>query len=89
VNRFLLDTNVLSEFSRVGTPDPRVKSWMKSYPTESFYASILTLAEILRGTELLPIGKRRRDLERWLYDDLPRSLGSQGMLPVTRTIGSR
>jgi predicted nucleic acid-binding protein len=30
VRGFLVDTNVLSEFSRRGAPDPRVKSWLSA-----------------------------------------------------------
>jgi predicted nucleic acid-binding protein len=40
VNGFLLDTNVLSEFSR-GEPDERVKRWLKLAAEESLLASVL------------------------------------------------
>ena len=63
---FLVDTNVLSEFSRRGEPDQRVKSWLKAAWPDSLYVSVLTLAEIRRGIELLPSSKRRDQLERWL-----------------------
>ena len=66
---FLLDTNVLSEFARTGEPDRRVDRWLKTTAEESFFASVLTFAEIRRGIELLPPGKRRAQLEQW-QDDL-------------------
>jgi hypothetical protein len=56
VSGFLLDTNILSEFSRTGEPDQRVKNWIRNTPQEDLYVSILTVAEIRRGIALLPIG---------------------------------
>ena len=49
---FLLDTNVLSEFSRIGAPNEQVDRWLKSTLEESLFASVLTFAEIRRGIEL-------------------------------------
>ncbi|MBX9602624.1 MAG: type II toxin-antitoxin system VapC family toxin [Bryobacteraceae bacterium] len=86
---FLVDTNVLSEFSRRGDPNPNVRNWLKSVESESLYVSILTLAEIRRGIELLPPGKRREELERWLEADLIASFPGANVLPVTKNIGDR
>jgi predicted nucleic acid-binding protein len=88
VSGFLIDTNVLSEFSRRGEPDQRVKSWLKAVAPGSLYASVLTLAEIRRGIELLPVSKRRGQLEEWLENELLESFGTN-LLPVTRAIGDR
>jgi predicted nucleic acid-binding protein len=68
VSGFLLDTNVLSEFSRTGRPNERVTRWLKSAAEEDLFVSVLTVAEIRRGIELLPAGKRRMHLEEWLED---------------------
>ena len=84
---FLLDTNVLSEFARPQPADRRVDSWLKALPDEVLFASVLTLAEIRRGIELLPTGRRRTQLEEWL-DDVDRSF-SERLLPVTKAIGGR
>ncbi|MDQ2945341.1 MAG: type II toxin-antitoxin system VapC family toxin [Acidobacteriota bacterium] len=84
---FLLDTNVLSEFSRSQAPDQRVDRWLKTTPEESVFASVLTFAEIRRGIELLPEGKRRSQLEEW-QDDLQISFAGR-LLPVTKSIGDR
>jgi toxin FitB len=62
VNGFLVDTNVLSEFARQGAPDQRVKGWLTAATPGSLYVGVLTLAEIRRGIELLPPGKRRAQL---------------------------
>ena len=68
---FLLDTNVLSEFNRRGEPDSRVRAWLEAADTDSLFASALTFGEIRFGVELLPPGRRRAQLERWLDQDLP------------------
>jgi predicted nucleic acid-binding protein len=85
---FLLDTNVLSEFNRRGDPNPRVKKWLEAADTGSLYASVLTLAEIRFGVELLPPSKRRTQLEEWLDRDLPAWFGDR-VLPVDRPIADR
>ena len=81
MNGFLVDTNVLSEFSRKGAPDQRVKSWLKAAAPGSLYVSILTLAEIRRGIELLPPSKRRDQLEQWLDTELLESFDPANVLP--------
>ena len=86
---FLVDTNVLSEFSRKGEPNPKVKSWLKAAAPGSLYVSILTLAELRRGIELLPPSKRRDQLEEWLEGELLQSFEDANVLPVTKPIGDR
>jgi predicted nucleic acid-binding protein len=54
---------------------------------KTFYVSVLTFAEIRRGIELLPKGKRRTQLEEWL-DELNASFQDR-LLPVTKGIGDR
>ena len=83
----LLDTNVLSEFARAQAADQRVDRWLKATPDETLFASVLTFAEIRRGIELLPTGKRRIQLEEW-QDDLQVSFADR-LLPVTKAIGDR
>jgi toxin FitB len=87
VTSFLLDTNVLSEFSRTGEPDQHVDRWLKTMAEESLYASVLTFAEILRGIELLPAGKRRTQLEQW-QDEVVASFETR-LLPVNKAIADR
>jgi len=67
---FLIDTNVLSEYNRPGGPNAGVKDWLESTPRELQHVSVLTLAEIQKGIELLDDGKRRVQLEQWLIQDL-------------------
>jgi len=63
---FLIDTNVLSEYNRLGGPDAGVKQWLERTDRQSQYVSVLSLAEIQKGIELLAEGKRRAQLEEWL-----------------------
>jgi toxin FitB len=88
VSGFLIDTNVLSEFSRRGEPNPKVKTWLKAAVPGSLYVSILTLAELRRGIELLPPSKRRDQLEQWLEYELIQSFDQANVLPVTKAIGT-
>lgn len=85
----LLDTNVLSEFSRSAIPpNPAVKRWMESADPQTLFTSVLSIGEIRKGIELLPVSKKRRELERWLEDDL-KGWFESNLLSVTRTISGR
>ena len=61
---FLIDTNVLSEYNRPGGPKAGVKHWLEATERNSQYVSVITLAEIQKGIELLAEGKRRNQLEQ-------------------------
>lgn len=84
---FLLDTNVLSEFSRGRVPNENVDRWMKEADDELLFVSVLTFGEILRGIELLPHGRRREQLEEWRAEALS-SFAFRG-LAVNRAIAER
>lgn len=62
---WLLDTCVICEPTRA-RPAARVMRWLDEQPEESLYLSVLTLGEIRRGAARLPLGHKRRALERWL-----------------------
>lgn len=84
---FLLDTNVLSEFARAQPADLRVDRWLRATPDDVLFASVLTLAEIRRGIELLPAGKKRTQLETW-QADIEISFANR-LLPVNKVIGDQ
>jgi toxin FitB len=89
VTGFLLDTNVLSEFSRSASPPhPSVKRWMESARPDDLFTSVLTFGEIRKGIDLLPSGRKRSELEKWLAAELPAWFGNR-LLPVTRAISNR
>lgn len=58
----VLDTNVVSELMRT-EPTDSVAHWIASRPATSLCTTAITQAEILRGVQLLPRGKRRDALE--------------------------
>ncbi len=59
---FLIDTNVLSEYNRPGGPDDGVKRWLETTDRLSQHVSVITLAEIQKGIELLAEGRSGRVL---------------------------
>jgi predicted nucleic acid-binding protein len=71
MNGYLVDTNVISEYNREGTPDSGVVRWIESTPEPLQYLSVLTLAEVEKGILLLEEGKRRQEIQQWFDRDLP------------------
>ena len=74
----ILDTNVLSELLRV-RPDEAVVAWFAEQPADALFVSAVTQAEMLLGAQLLPVGKRRAQLQRAI-DNKTKPLGSLGRL---------
>lgn len=58
--KFLLDTNVISEIRKRDRTDANVARWVARTPVTDMGTSVLVLAEIRHGIELL----RRRDPEQ-------------------------
>ena len=67
---FLLDTNVISEWVKP-QPDRNVVSWLAEVDEDRVFVSVISLAEIRHGIELMPAGLRRRRLTQWLVQELP------------------
>jgi predicted nucleic acid-binding protein len=82
---YLLDTNVISEYGRNRPPDQRVRGWVDAQREEVLHLSVLTLGEIRKGTTLLPTGRKRDQLERWLEVDLPVRFANR-LLPINGEI---
>lgn len=85
MNGYLLDTNVISEYSRKKSPDERLRNWVDSQNEATLYLSVLTLGEIRKGIALLPSSKKRTDLEKWLETELPARFNNR-ILPITGKI---
>ena len=66
---YIVDTNVLSEATNA-RPDTRVAGWLAARSAHALFVSVVSIAEIRRGILLLPSGKRKGRLERWLDSDL-------------------
>ncbi|MGA9642343.1 MAG: type II toxin-antitoxin system VapC family toxin [Terriglobales bacterium] len=57
----ILDTNVISEAMRP-SPNSNVSQWLSERAPAQLFTTTISLAEILTGVELLPVGKRRSGL---------------------------
>lgn len=64
MTRFLLDTNIISEFTKP-VRSRHLLAWLGDRDDEELFISAFSIAEIRRGILILPSGKRRRDLEKW------------------------
>jgi predicted nucleic acid-binding protein len=62
---WLLDTNVLSELRRP-RPEQRVVAFVAACPLDQLHISVVTLAEIRFGIELVAEADRRAELNEWL-----------------------
>lgn len=80
----LLDTKVVSEWTKP-QPNPHVVTWLAEVDEDRAFLSVATLAELRRGVERLPKGRRRDRLARWLSDDLPVRFEDR-ILPIDRGV---
>ena len=80
---WLIDTNVLSELRRP-RPEPRVVAFVAAQPLSKLFVSIVTLAEIRFGIELVGDAMRRAELSAWLSHKV-RSMFEERVLPITET----
>ena len=73
---FLLETCVLSEFTR-RSPTDKVVRWIDSHDEESLFLSVITIGEIQHGIACLPDSQRKNDLNQWLNIDLSGRFGKR------------
>lgn len=76
---WLLDTDVLSESSN-SRPNERVMAWLDAHDHEVCLSTI-SFGEIVKGIELMPSGKRRKDIEAW-FARLERWAGTRLLAPT-------
>jgi toxin FitB len=79
--RFLLDTNVISEFRKLD-PNPGVYTWLDQTDERQMAISVISLGEIQNGIARLASGKRKAALQDWLASDLIQRFNGR-ILPVT------
>ena len=89
MSRYLLDTNVVSELRKRERADSGVRDWFEANAEAEFWLSVLVVAELRRGVELV----RRRDeaaastLMAWLESTVTDY--ADRILPITNEIGQR
>ncbi len=67
--RYLLDTNIISEFTKT-QPNPSVIGWPREHTNDDLFLSVVTIGEIQQGISRLPASQRQRDLRIWLNESL-------------------
>jgi len=77
---YLIDTCILSDVSKKA--DDGLVAWAAAQNPLDLYLSVLSLAEIQKGIDLLPNGDKRRSvLDGWLRQSLPAQFASR-ILPI-------
>jgi len=71
---YLVDTNIASEPTKP-RPNPQVLSWVKAH-LGKFYISSISIAEIRRGIERLPAGRKKDAFELW-FAEFCRNVGKR------------
>ena len=77
---YLLDTCVLSEFTR-RQPEKKIIRWLESIDEEKLFMSVITIGELQHGIERLPDSHRKTELQVWMDSALVRRFG-QRILPL-------
>jgi predicted nucleic acid-binding protein len=65
-----------------------VAAFLKNAGQESVFLSVMTIGEIRKGIDLLPVSQKRSGLQTWLEIDV-RSWFAGRILPVTEAIAER
>ncbi len=82
---YLLDTCVLSEFTR-RVPDEKVIRWIQSIDEDMLFLSAVTIGEIKNGVEALPDSHRKNDLLVWLNEGVVSRFGQRILMLDTQTM---
>ena len=85
--RYLLDTCVLSEFTKP-KPEKRVVAWLSEQDLEALSLSAVTVGEIQRGISPLPASNRRTTLEAWLSEQLDSQFAGRVLSLDAETFGA-
>jgi hypothetical protein len=79
--RYLLDTNIISNATKV-LPSQPLLEWMAEQVDDDLFITSLNLAEIRRGILEKPAGRKRKELEEWFAGpEGPQSLFRGRVLP--------
>ena len=81
MSRYLLDTNILSNPTKPA-PSQMLAAWLAEQADEDLFIPSLSVAEIWRGVQEKPAGKKRTELERWFAGpNGPQSVFAGRILP--------
>ncbi len=67
--KYLLDTDVLSQTVKAH-PNLAVMAWLTTQPAQDLHISAITIHEIRLGSESMTEGRKRREIEDWLDQDI-------------------
>ena len=81
---WLLDTNILSELRRP-KPERKVLAFVAAQPLDLLYISVVALAEVRFGIELVTDAIKRAKLTDWLAHKV-RPMFEQRVLPITEDV---
>jgi predicted nucleic acid-binding protein len=82
----LLDTCVLSEVQRP-QGNPQVRAQVETLDPDQLFLSVITVGELTKGIAMLPVGRRRQELTKWLLG-LEQRFGEK-ILPVNSDVARR
>jgi predicted nucleic acid-binding protein len=87
VNRYLLDTNIISNITKPVPSEP-LMAWMAGQIDENLFVASLTVAEIRRGILEKPAGRKRDRLDAWFSGpEGPSALFAGRVLPFDEKAG--
>lgn len=66
---YLIDTCCISELVKK-KPNQNVVKWFSDQDELSMYLSVITFGELRKGIEKLPDSKKKKELNRWVKEDL-------------------
>lgn len=66
---YLIDTCCISELVKK-KPNPNVMKWFADRDELSMFLSVITFGELRKGIEKLPDSKKKKELNRWVNEDL-------------------
>jgi len=81
---WLLDTNILSELRRP-KPERKVLAFVAAQPLDLLYISVVALAEVRFGIELVTDAIKRAEFTDWLAHKV-RPMFEQRVLPITEDV---
>ena len=87
MNGYLVDTNIPSELTRQ-QPTAVVADFLRNADKTKLFLSVMTIGEICKGIDLLPISQKRNDLQDWLEGEV-RAWFADRILPVSESIAER